>query len=410
VNETAKTPLSILIAGLSWPPESFLTRLIRGLAESGIQVTLPIARKPDANWRSVKGIQWISAPSWDGSVLHRVSHLARMGVNASLRSAEDIALFSRHISQNNNWARRQNNWFRLLPFAGKRWDVIYFPWNYAAITYFPLFDFGCPVVVSCRGSQINVVPHNPRRPNKKNGLRETFHKASAVHCVSEAIKTESLQYGLDPTKAWVIRPAVPQKDFVPADNRNRTTNEFVIVTTGSLIWRKGYEYALVAIRRLLDRGVPARFEIIGDGPERQRLLFTIADLKLEQHVHLHGKLPPDRVRDVLQGADLFLFSSLSEGVPNAVLEAMSTALPVVTFDCDGIREAVTDGVEGFVVPLRDPEAITNSVELLYRSESLRDQMGRAGRARVLKEFSLDQQIQKFEILFREVSRTNLRIS
>jgi len=99
---------------------------------------------------------------------------------------------------------------------------------------------------------------------------------------------------------------------------------------------------------------------------------------------------------------VFLLSSLSEGISNAALEAMACGLPVVTTDCGGMREAVTDGIEGFVVPVRDPEAMAEALLRLWKDPELRRRMGEAARERVLREFRLDQQISAFLALFKDV--------
>ena len=82
---------------------------------------------------------------------------------------------------------------------------------------------------------------------------------------------------------------------------------------------------------------------------------------------------------------------------------MSCGLPVVTTDCGGMREAVTNGIEGFVVPLRDTQAMARALMALAADPALRARMGQAARARVLKDFQIDQQISAFEKLFNEVT-------
>lgn len=297
-------------------------------------------------------------------------------------------------------------WYQLLPFAGRRWDLIYFPWNFAASNYLPLFDFNCPVVISCRGSQINVtsaaLPDSIRSVITE-GLRLTFQRAAAIHCVSEAIKLEAQKYGLDPGKARVIHPAVDLDLFFPSDPLVSHNGTFRVVTTGSLVWVKGYEYALQSIRHLVDRGIEVEFHLIGDGPEHQRILYTIHDLGLEGRVHLHGRLKPNEVRDQLWKSDAFLLSSLSEGLSNAVLEAMACGLPIVTTDCGGMREAVTDGKDGFVVPVRDPIAISAALEKLASDPHLRQQMAQHGRTTVVNMFDLKSQITQFSDLYKTAS-------
>jgi colanic acid/amylovoran biosynthesis glycosyltransferase len=391
--------LRLLVVGVAWPPETFLARLLQGLAQAGLQVTLATWRKPPDEWLRESNIHWLDVPSWEQPVIPRIGQLAAQAGGAMLRSRQDLGAFARGSRSAGSLRQRLAFWNRLLPYAGRRWDAIYFPWNSAAIEHLPLFELGMPVVISCRGSQIYVAPYNPEREPFRQGLRETFARAAAAHGVSKAILQEAAQYGLDPARARVIYPAVDPDFFCPVDSRRPEGQEFSIVTTGSLVWVKGYEYACAAVRRLIDRGVPARFEIIGDGPERQRLLYTIHDLGLEGSVRLVGRLSPAAVRQRLQTADAFLLSSVSEGLSNAALEAMACGLPVVTTDCGGMREAITEGVEGLITPVREVEGLAEALERLWRDPDARSRMGQTGRRRVLRDFSQQDQTAQFVELF-----------
>jgi glycosyltransferase involved in cell wall biosynthesis len=134
-----------------------------------------------------------------------------------------------------------------------------------------------------------------------------------------------------------------------------------------------------------------------------RLLFTINDLGLTDIVTWGGRLRPDEVVARLQQSDIFLLSSLSEGISNAVLEAMACGLPVVTTNVGGMAEAIADGIEGLLVPPRDPVAMADALAYLWARPEVRRQMGQAGRERVLADFDLDDQITAFEALFRSVA-------
>jgi len=387
----------LLIAGIASSPQTFLDRLIQGLADAGVEVTVGCPKRPHR-----RGVKWLPMPSWEGAVSLRLLRLASISARALVHAPGNVRRFARHIRRSKGSLAYPREWNDLLPFAGRCWDVIHFPWNENAIAHLPVFELGCPVVVSCRGREINVVPYNPKRSDIHAGLRLTFQRAAAIHCVSDAIAQEAMRYDLVPEKVWVIRPAIDPNSFSPTAKRGPENGILRIMTTGSLIWRKGYEYALQVVRLLCNAGVPVHFDIIGDGPERGRVLYTVQDMRLEEVVHLHGHCSPDEVPPLLQQADVFVLSSLSEGISDAVLEAMACGLPIVTTDCGGMREVVTDGVEGFVVPVRAPEAMAKAVMQLAENATLRRQMGEAGRARVLREFSLDQQVEQWMQLYRAV--------
>jgi colanic acid/amylovoran biosynthesis glycosyltransferase len=253
---------------------------------------------------------------------------------------------------------------------------------------------------------VNVAPLSPQRFQLKQELAETFQKAAAVHCVSDAILNEATKYGLDPQKAKVIRPAVDPDFFCPGAQEANHSDTFRITTTGALIWRKGYEYALQSIRVLRDRGINLQFNIVGGGAERDRVVFTIRDLGLENVVQLRGHESPERVREFLRSSHVFLLSSLSEGISNALLEAMACGVPVVTTDCGGMSEAVTDGVEGFLVPVRDVQAISQALQILWDNPQLRTRMGKLGRERVEKSFSLSRHVDQFLSLCERTVQVN----
>ena len=275
----------------------------------------------------------------------------------------------------------------------RRADVVYLPWTATAVDRPDVFDLGPPVVVSCRGAQVNVAPWNPDRAALRAGLPAAFERAAAVHCVSDAIREEARQFGLDPAKATVIRPAVDLGRFRPSPLPGRGH----LVSIGRLQWRKGYEYALLAVRRLLDAGHTVTYDIVGEEADGGATRHAVHDLALTEVVRLvpptgHGVVPAHLAR-----ADALLLPSLSEGIANAALEAMACGRPVVVTDCGGMTEAVDDGVEGRVVPVRDPAAMAEAVR------DLRPSMGVAGRARVEVAHDLRDQVAAFARLFEEVA-------
>lgn len=381
---------------------TFLDRLVNGLADKGMEIIIASPRKPhQERFLHSERINYLWAPNWEGSALSRILNFLALCI---LRlPVKRFQWLRQQVAAQSSFKGKFMELHRLLPFTRVRADILYFPWNSAAMGYRGLYSLGIPVVVSCRGSQVNIRPHTNGGETYRMQFKESMENAAAVHCVSHDILNEASKLGLDPLKAVVIHPAVDPAFFQPLKKR-MPKKIFTIITTGSLIWTKGYEYALLAIHELIRKGVDCRLEIIGAGPEEERLLYTRHDLGLEKQVTLYGKLSPEKVVERLQQADAFLLSSLSEGISNAVLEAMSCGLPVVTTDCGGMREVVTDGVEGFVVPLRDPQTMAGKLLQLDRDPSLRDRIGQAARERVIRDFDLKDQFNAFHELFTTIAR------
>jgi colanic acid/amylovoran biosynthesis glycosyltransferase len=394
----AKTqPLRLLILGYDQTKITFLNRLIRGLIDQDIQVILATTQPEQIEAQFQGALQTLKLVPLKNNLFIQVFRFLTLLISA-LFSKKRQWLWQLVLEQP-DLKQRLGMFFRYAPFCQSDFNLIYFPWNSSAITYQKLFDLGLPIVISCRGSQINIRPNLPGQEVYLTGVQETLQKAAAVHCVSADIQREAQKYGLPPKKSVIIRPAVDPNTFKPAMSPPQN-NRLQIVTTGSLIWRKGYEYLLMAFQMLIQEKIEAELHIIGGGYMEQALRFTMQDLGLEGLVHLHGHLQPAQVLAKLQQSDIFVLSSLSEGLSNAVLEAMSCGLPVVTTDCGGMAEAVTDGVAGFLVPLRDPQAMGTALIKLAQNPNLRLRMGAAGRARILKDFKLEDQISAFTALFK----------
>jgi glycosyltransferase involved in cell wall biosynthesis len=138
-----------------------------------------------------------------------------------------------------------------------------------------------------------------------------FRRAAAVHCVSEALASEALRFGVEPAKLRLIKAAVDPWFFRPANGTRHEGSGFSLVAVGTLRWIKGFEYALLAVAELTRRGVPVSLDILGSDPEwaepseTDRLLAAASDLGLEDRVRLCGRLVPEAVRDRLQAADAF---------------------------------------------------------------------------------------------------------
>ncbi|MBF0430920.1 MAG: glycosyltransferase family 4 protein [Fibrobacteria bacterium] len=391
--------MRVLIIGTSWPPETFLLRLFNGLSTKGLQLTLACQTKPESVTQNHKNFTFIRTFSWNCPLYIRIPIFLYLCVKNILCKPKSGYHLIQVIRQSFNPKEFYRQLYIHLPFCGTDHDVIYFPWNAAAIAHQALFAIGIPVIISCRGAQVNIAPHNPRRSALRQGLHDTLPLASAVHCVSKHIKQEAMHFGLPSDRTYIINPAIDPELFFPLETIPKH-NEFTIISVGSLIWRKGYEYALQAIKILVNQGIPVRYEIIGTGPESERIFFTIQDLELKNYVHVSGPLPPEAVVSRLQHADAFLLASLSEGISNAALEAMACALPVVSTDCGGMRETIGQKSGSILVPVRNPVAMARALAHLYEEPIQRLEMGKAARTYVINHHTLEKQINAFTHMLR----------
>jgi glycosyltransferase involved in cell wall biosynthesis len=143
------------------------------------------------------------------------------------------------------------------------------------------------------------------------------------------------------------------------------------------------------------------FVIIGDGPLRGEIAAQAARLGLDPHLHLLGELSP--VAPLLRGFDVFVISSIIEGMPNALLEALALERPVVATRVGGIPEIVTHGESGLLVPPADPAAMADAILRLLDDPRLAAACGAAGRRTIEARYGLDAMAARFTALYEELA-------
>ena len=166
----------------------------------------------------------------------------------------------------------------------------------------------------------------------------------------------------------------------------------LVGNVAALVAHKGQRHLVAAAARVV-RDVPdARFVIVGEGELREPLERQIRDLGLERHVLLAGFRTD--VIGLQKSFDLFVMSSVTEGLGSAMLDAMACGTPVVATRAGGIPEAIEDGVHGLLVPPHDDEALAQAIVRLLKDEPLRRQLAAAAEERVRREFSVERMVAK----------------
>lgn len=218
-----------------------------------------------------------------------------------------------------------------------------------------------------------------------------------IICVS----SDELKQGQDLVGAAKKMRLVPNGVAVPPRAKKRSgEKDLVVGCLTRLARQKGIDYLVAAANGVRAEREDVRFSVAGGGPDFERLKDEVGRRGLSGRFELLGA-----VRDpweYLSRIDIFVLPSLWEGMPFALLEAMSFGLPVVATDVGGVRDVIPDDTFGIVVPPADPHALREAILRYARAPELREAAGGAARRRVLQEFSQERMVERTLDVYREV--------
>lgn len=195
----------------------------------------------------------------------------------------------------------------------------------------------------------------------------------------------------DPRAAAVSNPSPAGLDL------SWRTGGPTVVCVASLRQKKGHNDLIAAFALVMKRIPGARLLLVGEGPERGALERAVKDAALSQSVVFAGY--QEEVAAILGRCDLFVLSSIEEGMPNALLEAMAAGLPAVVTDVGGNAETLLDGRTGYLVPPRDPGALASRMIELLETPGLRQAQSLAARQRYEAMFTLDRMTAAYHALY-----------
>jgi len=171
------------------------------------------------------------------------------------------------------------------------------------------------------------------------------------------------------------------------------TDDLVLLSVGRLVYQKAHEFLIACMPDVLREFPNAKVGICGEGSLRSDLQAQIERLDLTDSVKLLGKT--DRIATFLASADIFVLPSRWEGLPIALLEAMSASLPCVATKVEGVDEVLIEGEHGLFVPVEDGPALGQAILQLLRTPETRARMGAAARQHVSKFYTVDRMCQQY---------------
>jgi glycosyltransferase involved in cell wall biosynthesis len=234
---------------------------------------------------------------------------------------------------------------------------------------------------------------------KGNALsRWKYRQVDSFICASEAIRQMLIGDGVPGARTVTVHEGIDIERVDAAEPAN-LHGEFwlphhapIVGNVAALVGHKGQKHLIEAARRVLPQMPDARFIIAGEGELRPALERQIKDHHLEKHVLLAGFRPD--VLSLHKAFDIFVMSSVTEGLGTSLLDAMAAAKATVATITGGIPEVVTDAVTGMLVPPRNVEGLAGAISELLRHPERREAMGRAGLEKVKTVFSAERMVEQ----------------
>jgi len=285
------------------------------------------------------------------------------------------------------------------PRLAKQWKIdaclVFFGLPCGPIGWLLKRTNGLPYVISLQGGDV---------PGFDPGFMANYHRMTGG-IISYLWRDASAVIANSNGLAALARAHAPDRDIgvIPAGgdvigitpkNDYAHGGEVRLLFVGRLVKQKGLDVLLTALAKV-SSALKWRLVMAGDGPEWPMIAAQAARLALVDRIELHGWQGWNTLPATYRAADIFVLPSRDEGMPNALLEAMATGLPVIGTRIAGTQEAVLDGETGLLVPAEDADALADALTKLIADPTRWEPMGRAGRARVETYFSWNSVAEKW---------------
>lgn len=369
--------------------ETFFKNKILGLQQQGYDVFLYVSNpRAHTNYLNCKVV---GAPRLNGNplvlILNTLLQFLKMLFLNPRKSSRLYRLNKKDgISYNQNLKQILSNQF-LLP---EKLDWLHFGFGTMVLGRENVATaVGAEMAVSFRGFDYYVYP-----VKNENCYSTLFSKKVKYHVLSEGMKKGLMEQGITEDAIFKITPAIDVEIFTTTGYKKADTIQ--IKTVARLHWIKGLESTIEAMSLLRKEGLDFHYTIIGDGSEKERLQFAVHQFGLNDNVTFTGKLSPEKVKEALSSADLYLQYSIQEGFCNAVLEAQAMGLLCIVSDAEGLSENVIDHQTGFVVEKQTPGLLFKKIrEVLDLSKEQQSIIRKQAVLRAQQEFNLEKQKRAF---------------
>lgn len=370
--------------------ETFLVSQVKGLCERGYKVIVFCSSVHAARVADVANV----LDNCEQLEIRQLGalHLAAYALKALL--LRPAILFTTWSREGMDLRKAIHMHLCAIAFRYAACDIYHFGYSGTAIAYLPILSrLSGKKFVSCQGTAENVKPLT--EPGRIKNLYTVFRQADRIHCVSAHMQTQVMHYGAQPEKIFVNRPAVNPVFFYnkhPKPPRPET----IILSVGRLIFQKGFVTGVLAVYEVVKKHPGVHWIIAGDGPDQEEITYAIHEKGLTRNVQLVGRKTQQAILALYASADIYLLPSVSEGIANVVLEAMSMELPIVSTDAGGMCEVIRHGENGMICPVDDYICMADALCTLVNDAALRRRLGNAARKTIVQDYHISRYIDIFE--------------
>lgn len=332
------------------PSTTFIERLVEGLADSGKKVflfgTLKKRKKYSKN---------VIVVAYENR-LQKAFQLFYYGLLLRFLKNRDKKKLDSLLLQQGRFSYQSKA--KYYPVLYHQPDIFHLQWAKGVEDWMWVQEFGIKFVLSLRGAHINYSPIADEK--LKENYEKYFPNIDGFHAVSKTIAFEAERYNASLDRIAVVYSGLSMIDLC-YDEHFKINKSLHVVSIGRTHWKKGYNYALDAFALLEEDNFDFHYTILGVQNDEE-LVFQRNQLGLQEKVCFKGGVAFDEVIKEIKSADILLLPSVEEGIANVVLEAMALGTLVVSTDCGGMSEVINDGENGFLVPIRNPEAMAATIK------------------------------------------------
>jgi glycosyltransferase involved in cell wall biosynthesis len=268
-----------------------------------------------------------------------------------------------------------------------------------AVALFLKTIYKIPYIVSLRGGDVpGFRPYDFDAIHKLIAplLRLIWKQASAIVANSQGLRDLAIKFD-SRFEIPIIPNGVDLELYKTAAHDDMLPQLFSV---GRVVHQKGLDIAIQALSGLKD--LAWEWRIVGDGPRLDFLKSYAEELGISDRVHFLGWQSREQLIEQYQRSNIFLFPSRHEGMPNAVLEAMASGLPVIASHIAGNEELVVDGETGLLFPSEDVDSLRTALRKLLTDATLRQKMGNASRRHMEENYSWESTARQYELLLEQV--------